>query len=114
MKVVCRGYSHLRIEDASIRLDNADCLIERRQSIWSPLAVSDHSRQIEFQILRLKLRSKIVADAFALASRNLYIVPRGRQVTNDLWALLRKRIGPKTASNEDDADGFWLFVGKGE
>ena len=108
------GYSHLRIEDASIRLDNADCLIERRQSMWSPLAVGDHGRQIEPQILRLKVRSKIVADAFALASRNLHIVPRGGQVTNDLWALLRKGVGPKIASNEDDADGFRLFVGKGE
>lgn len=82
------------IEDASIRLDNADCLIERRQSIGSPFAVGDHSRQIEFQILWLKLRSKIVADALALASGNLHIVPRGRQITDILWALLRKGIGP--------------------
>ena len=109
-----RGYLHLRIEDASIRLDNADGLIKRRQSVWSPLAIGDHSRQIEFQILWLKLRSKIVADALALASGNLHVVPCGRQVTDYLWALLRKRSGPKTTSNEGDADGFWLFVGKRE
>ena len=104
----------MRVEDASIRLDNADGLVESGQSVWSPLAIGDHSRQIEFQILWLKFGSKIVADALALARGNLHVVPRGSQVTDDLWTLFRKCGGPKTASDKGDADGFRLFVGKRE
>ena len=103
----------MRVEDASIGLDNADGFIERRQSVWSSLTVGDHGRQIEFQILWLELRSKVVADALALACGNLHVVPCGSQITDILRTLLRKRMGPKTAPNEGDGDGFWLFVGKG-
>lgn len=104
----------MRVEDASIRLHDTDGLIECRQGIRSPLAVGDYSGQIEFQVLWLELRSEIVADALALTSGDLHIVSCGRQITHDLWALLRKRVCPKTTSNEGDADGFWLLVGKGE
>ena len=103
---------HLRVEYASIRLDDADGLVKRGKCVWSAFAVGDYSRQIEFQILWLELGSEIVADALALTCGNLHIVPRSRQVTDNLWSLLRKRVGPKTASNEGDVDGFWFFVGK--
>ena len=107
-------YLHLRIENASIRLNNTDGLIERRQSVWSSLAVGDHSRQIEFQILWLKLCSKFVANTLALASGNFNVVSRGRQVTDILGALLGEGGSPKAASYEGNADGFRLFIGEGE
>ena len=104
----------MRVENASIRLNNTDGLIERRQSVWSSLAVGDHSRQIEFQVLWLKLCSELVANTLALAGGNLNIVSRGCQVTDILGALLREGSSPKAASNKGNADGFRFVVGEGE
>ena len=109
-----RGRSHLRIKDTRIRLHNANGFIESLQRIRCALLIRNHSRQIKFQILRLQLRRKAVADAILLPAWNLNIVSGGSEITDDCRAVSTEVRSPEVAANEDDGNGFGLFVADGE
>jgi hypothetical protein len=67
--------SHLRIEDASVLLDDADGFIEGRDGIVSTIGVTQDGGQVQSQLLRVELGRKVVGKTVLLASRNLDIVP---------------------------------------
>lgn len=78
---------HLRVEDASVRLDDADSLVESLKRIRRSLAISHHSGQVQLQILGLEDGRKAVADAVARSGWDLNIVTRRGQITEDLGTL---------------------------
>lgn len=108
---------NLRIKNTRIRLHNRNGLIERRQRIRRPLAISYHDREIQLQILRLQFGREFEFHALLLARGDGDTVTRSRQVADDLrswrggWKI-RKR--PKGSANEDDGDGGGFIVGDGE
>lgn len=106
--------SHLGVEDARVRLDNADSLVESRDRIESTIGVAQDCGQIEPQLLRVEFRGEVVGQALLLASRDLDIVPRSCQVADDTRALRVKVWCPETAANEIDGYCFGLLVGEGE
>lgn len=74
--------SHLRIEDAGIRLDDRDGAVVGLQSVESGLGI-DNGSQVQSQILRVHVRLEAVGQALLLAGRNLDgILGRG-QVADD-------------------------------
>lgn len=104
---------HLGIKDTGVLFDDTNGLIKSHDCKRRAFAVSEHSRQIKSQVLRLKFGSKAVADAVALSGWDLDIVPRRGQITNDLRSRSEGGV-PETTSNEGDTDGFRLLIGKGQ
>lgn len=108
---------HLGIKDTGIRLDNRNRLVESLQCNRCPLTRLQHNSQIQFQLLRLQLRRKLVLDALALTSWNLNVVAGSGQIAHDSGALRRRGSqvrGPERSTDEDDGNGFGFFVGDGK
>jgi hypothetical protein len=104
----------LRIEDASILLNDADSLIEGLNSVVGTVDVTQDGSQVQSQLLWVKLGCEGVGQAVLLASWDLNIVLCCRQVAHDVRALRIEVCGPETAANEVDSYGFGLFVGEGK
>jgi len=64
----------------------------------------------------MQVRREVVAQALALASGDLDIIPRRSEVPDDgLRGALRRSVGtPERATNEGDGDGVRLGVLEGE
>ena len=107
-------HSHLRVKDARIGLHHTNGLVESLQRICRAFLVGYHSRQVELQVLRLQLRRKAVTNAITLPARNFDIVSRGSKIADDSRLLTAKVSCPKVAANEDNGDGFGLFIADGE
>lgn len=104
----------MRIEDASILLNDADSLIEGLDSVVGTVDVTQDGSQVQSQLLWVKLGYEIVGQALLLASWDLDIVSCCRQVANDARALRIEVCSPEAAANEVDSYGFGLFVGEGK
>ena len=102
----------MRIEDASILLNDADSLIEGLDSVVGTVNVTQDGSQVQSQLLWVKLGYEIVGQALLLASWDLDIVSCCRQIANDARALRIKVCSPEAAANEVDSYGFGLFVGE--
>lgn len=107
--------SQLRIQQARIRLHDADRLIKRLKRKHRPHLILDHGKKAQSQILWVQLRCETVTHALLFAGRDLQIIPRHRQVPNDAF---RWRAGggqaPETTADENDIDGVGFVVGDGE
>lgn len=86
-RVLVQGDLHLRIEDASILLNNADSLIEGRDSVVGAVDVAQNGGQVQSQLLWVKLGCEGVDQVLLLASWDLDIVSCCRQVADDVRAL---------------------------
>ncbi len=62
----------------------------------------------------MKLRSEAIADGITLASGNLHIISRGREIANHLRLLASKGHRPQISANKAHCDGFGLIVCKRE
>ena len=78
---------HLRIEDASILLNDTDRLVEGWDSIVVTVDVTQDGSQVQSQLLWVKLGCEGVDQVLLLASWDLDIVSGCRQVANDVRAL---------------------------
>ena len=78
-----RYNSHLRVEEASVGLNDAHCLVEGLKGECRSLFVSDHSREIQSQILGLKVGGEAVADAVLFTCRYIDAVPGRSEIAND-------------------------------
>ena len=104
---------HLRVKDASIRLDDADSLVERLDSVESAFAVADYCCKTELEVLWVQLRGETVAERLLLTGRNLDVIASSCQVAhND--ACLTDIVGPEAAAYEGDFNWFWLVIGDRE
>ena len=103
--------SHLRIEDAGVGFDNADCLVESRHGEEVALGVRHDSGKVQPEVLGVHVGGEGVGQCLLRARRNLGVVAGGSEVANvPTWFPER----PKTASNEIDADGVLFLVGEGQ
>lgn len=71
------NYSHVRVEDAGLGLDDADSGVVGVDIEESSLSVRDNGRQSQSQVLRMHLIHETVAQLLLLASRYLDTVSRG-------------------------------------
>jgi hypothetical protein len=77
----------LRIEDTSILLNNADSLIEGRDSVVGAVDVAQNGGQVQSQLLWVKLGCEGVDQVLLLASWDLDVISCCRQVADDVRAL---------------------------
>ena len=109
------GYSHLRVKDASICFHNTNGLVESLESEWGSFTIRDYGREVESQVLRVEFGNEVVANAVSLTRRNFHVVPRSRQIANDLRTSLRiESSSPEIAANKADANGLLLVIGDSE
>lgn len=106
--------SHLGIENAGIRLNNADGLIERLQGEIFAVAAAHNSSELKPKILRMQFRNEIVGKTFLLTSWYLDIKSRRGKVANDTATLRIEWWRPERSADKLDCDWFWLLIGKGE
>jgi hypothetical protein len=111
---LAQGGLHLRIEDASILLNDADSLIESRDSVVATVNVTQNGSQVQSQLLWVKFGCEDVGQAMLLASWDLDIVSFCRQVAHDARALRIEVCSPEATANEVDSYGFGLFIGEGK
>jgi hypothetical protein len=78
---------HLRIEDASILLNDADSLVEGWDSVVVTINVTQDGSQVQSQLLWVKLGCEGVDQVLLLASWDLDIVSCCRQVADNERAL---------------------------
>ena len=81
-------YSHVRVEDAGLRLHNANSSIMGVDGKEIALSVGDNRGQGQSQVLRVHLVHEAVAQFLLLTSRDLDTVSRGGQVANHGALLL--------------------------
>lgn len=104
----------MRIKYACIRFHNADSAIESLQGVELPFTVGEYSGQIQPQVLRVQLRREAVAHTVLLTSRDLHIVSRRGQISDNARAFWVDVRCPETAADEVDSDWGGLVVADGE
>lgn len=107
-----RGNIHLRIEDASGCLDDADSLVVGRKGVESVLLVLDNSYELQTNILGVHLGGEAVGQGLLLAAGDLQAIARAGEVTEDL--SLSARLLDERTTNNGDRDGLGLLVVNGK
>jgi len=102
-----RGCSHLGIEDAGIRLDNADSAIVGSDGEETTFAVRENGRQGQLEVLGVHLGGEAVADGLLRSGGNLDTVASSGQVASDLGLVLGVA---KTTAHKVHSDRVWLIV----
>lgn len=74
--------------------------------------VADDGRDVQSQILRVHLRSKVVRYALLSSGSNLNSITHSGQVANELRSSWLN--SPQTPSSEVDVDWFGLVIAEGE
>lgn len=103
-------YSHLRVENAGLRFDDADSSVVGGDVIESALRVRHNGGQSQSDLLRMHLVHEIVAQLLLLTSRDLNSVSRSGQVPDD--GALFFAHGRQSATDEVHSHGSGLFVGE--
>jgi hypothetical protein len=105
---------HLRIEDAGVRLHDADRLIERLQRKIFAIIAAQNSSKFESKILWMQFCDEIIGHSLLLACWDLDTISCRGQVADNAAALRIKRWCPEYSTHELDGDWFGFFIGKGE
>jgi hypothetical protein len=104
----------LRIEDASIGLDNVDSPIESLEGVEHILLIANNSCQVQAQLLRMHINDKVVWDSSLFARGNLNPILDGGQVSDNARAFWVEVWSPETTANEGDNHRLGLIVGEGQ
>jgi hypothetical protein len=108
------GSSHLRVEDAGGRLDNAGGAAVRLDLEDLAILVGEDSEELHNGVLGHHVEGEGVRDSVLLAGRDLNTVTSRRQVAEDrggLGGALRKRLGRlEQATNEGNLNWAILVV----
>lgn len=100
----------MRVENAGVGLNNADCAIVGSDGEEVALAVRDDGRESHQEILGVHLGGKAVANGLLLTGRDLDTVANGGQVADDLGLIIRV---PQASTDEVHGDWVRLIVGDG-
>jgi hypothetical protein len=106
-----RGCSHLGIEDAGIRLNNADSAIVGSDSEETAFAIGENGRQSQLKVLGVHLGGEAVADRLLGSGGDLDTVASSGQVASNLGLVLGVA---KTTSNKVHSHRVRLIVGDGD
>lgn len=106
------GYIHLRVEEASGRLDDADSLVVDRDSVEGVLAVLQHSNELQAEVLGVEFGGEGVGNRLLGAGWDLKRITLGGEVANNL--ALASRLLDQRATDNGDANGSGFIVGDGE
>lgn len=106
------GHIHLRVQEASGRLNNADRLIVHRNSVESLLAVLEHSPQLQTQILGVQLSGEGIGHRLLCSSGDVDRVLARSEVAHNL--LLAGHLLDQRTANERHGNGRGLLVVDGE
>jgi hypothetical protein len=106
-----RGFLHLRVKDAGIRLDDANSAIVGNDRSQAALAVGNDGGKGQLEILGVHLGREAVADSLLRASGDLDGVASSSQVADNGGLVIDVA---KTTSNEVHRDGIRLIVGNGD
>jgi hypothetical protein len=103
---------HLRVQDASGRLHNADSLIVRRDRVESLLGVLEHSNELQAHVPRVHVGAEAVRHGLLLTGRDHdFVALRGQVAQDDAFVA---DIINEGAADYGHGDGFGLLVLDGE
>lgn len=105
------GVLHLGVEDAGIRLHDANGAIVGNDRNQAALAVRNNGGKSQLEILGVHLGGEAIADCLLLASGNLNSITSSRQVADNLGLVTRV---PKATADEVHRDRVRLIVGDGD
>lgn len=111
MTKVKGGFLHLGVEDAGIRLHDANGAIVGKSRKQAALAVRNNGRKSHLEILGVHLSGEAVADCLLLASGNFDSITSSSQVADDLGLIIGF---PKATADKVHRDRVRLIIGDGD
>ena len=111
MTKVKGGFLHLGVEDAGIRLHDANGAIVGKNRKQAALAVRNNGRKSHLEILGVHLGGEAIADCLLLASGNFDSITSSSQVADNLGLIIGF---PKATADKVHRDRVRLIIGDGD
>jgi hypothetical protein len=107
-------YSHLRIEDAAVLLNNGYSLIVCLDGVEGILVITDDGRNVQSQVLGMHLRREGVGNTLLFTRPNFHPIAYCRQVSNKARSRWIEIGGPEAPTSEVDCDRPGFVVAEGQ